>query len=88
MQQYIVYRLGWDEANQKPQQGLPEKMPVMRVDAASAEEACRIAATQVSLGEGQRLTAEPAAAADDQEASRNLRVEALPRESNEIGGVS
>lgn len=84
--QYIVYRLGWNGVNQKPQQGLPEKMAVMRVEAASAEEACRLAATQVSLSASQRLTAEPADAADDKEANRNLRVEALPRESNEIGG--
>jgi len=84
--QYIVYRLGWSDANQKPQQGLPEKMAVMRVDAASAEEACRLAATQVSLSASQRLTAEPAGTEDDKEVNRNLRVEALPRESNEIGG--
>lgn len=83
--QYIVYRLGWSGANQKPQQGLPERMAVMRVEASSAEEACRLAATQVSLSASQRLTAEPADPADDQEANRNLRVEALPRESNEIG---
>jgi hypothetical protein len=84
--QYIVYRLGWNNSNQQPQQGLPEKMAVMRVDAANAEEACRLAATQVSLSACQRLTAEPANTADDQEINRNLRVEALPRESNEIGG--
>ncbi len=86
--QYIVYRLGWSETNQKPQQGMPEKMAVMRVDAANAEEACRLAATQVSLSANQRLTAEPADTADDREVSRNLRVEALPRESNEIGGTA
>src|SRR5437764_4809998 len=84
--QYIVYRLGWSDANQKPQQGLPQKMAVMRVDAGSAEEACRLAATQVSLTASQRLVAEPADAADDKEVNRNLRVEALPHESNEIGG--
>jgi guanyl-specific ribonuclease Sa len=84
--QYIVYRLGWSDANQKPKQGLPEKMAVMRVEAANAEEACSLAASQVSLSASQRLTAEPADTEDNQEVSRNLRVEALPRESNEIGG--
>jgi hypothetical protein len=84
--QYIVYRLGWSGANQRPAQGLPERMAVMRVEAANAEEACRIAATEVSVSAGQRLVAEPADSADDKEANRNLRVEALPRESNELGG--
>ena len=84
--QYIVYRLGWSDANQKPQQGLPEKMAVMRVEAANAEEACRLASTQVSISASQRLTAEPADSADTKEVNRNLRVEALPRESNEVGG--
>ena len=86
MTEYIVYRHGWSEANQPLQQGLPQKMAVMRVEAASAEEACRIASIEVSVSGSQRLSAEPAAAADGEEDNRNLRVEALPRESNELGG--
>src|SRR5262249_55465403 len=41
MRQYIVYRHGWNEANQRREDGAPEKMPVLRVDAGSPEDACR-----------------------------------------------
>jgi hypothetical protein len=80
MRQYIVYRHGWSDANQPPDQGLPQKMPVMRVDADSAEEACRLAAARVSLAPGQRLTAEPAERPDDEEVNRNWTSRALETE--------
>src|SRR5262249_42807863 len=67
MQQYVVYRHGWNEANQSRANGLPEKMPVARVDADSPEEACRIAARTVTVEANQHLSAEPAAAVDAQE---------------------
>src|SRR5690242_16630563 len=77
MRQYVVYRHGWDEANQNPAQGLPEKMCVARVEAGSPEEACRLALRQVSLRASQRLTAEPADEADAKEDALNLKAEAL-----------
>ena len=33
MRQYVVYRHGWNEANQRRADGAPEKMPVLRIDA-------------------------------------------------------
>ena len=78
MREYIVYREGWDEANQDPGRGVPEKMAVARLLAASPEEACRMAAKQVATSATQRLTAEPADAADAKEASLNVSPRSLP----------
>jgi hypothetical protein len=72
MREYIVYRHGFNAANQDPGRGLPEKMPVARVQANNPEEACRLAAAQVTLEGNQRLTAEPADAVDTKEWQRNL----------------
>lgn len=72
MPQYVVYRHGWNSANQDPNRGLPEKMAVARLDASSADEACRLAREQVTLEPNQRLAAEPADVADVQEWERNL----------------
>jgi len=77
MREYIVYRHGYDGANQTPDRGLPSKMPVLRVEAGSAEEACALAARQVPVSDGQRLSAEPAEVEDTREDNRNLRAEAL-----------
>jgi hypothetical protein len=82
MRQYVVYRHGWNEANQPVEHGLPEKMPVARVEADSPDEACRIAARQVTLMANQRLSAEPAAEVDAKENNLNLHVEALDAERN------
>jgi hypothetical protein len=76
MQEYVIYRHGFNEANQKAEEGLPEKMPVLRVQAQSPEEAVRRAAKQVSVGAGQRLTAEPAAGVDAKENDLDLNAEA------------
>jgi hypothetical protein len=59
MHEYIVYRHGWDIRNQDPKHGLPEKMPVARILADDADEACRRAVPQVTLYPPQRLSAEP-----------------------------
>jgi hypothetical protein len=80
MAEYVVYRHGWSEANQPPEHGLPQKMPVARVEAGSADEACRVAARQVTLTADQCLSAEPAAEVDAKEHNLNLRVEALNAE--------
>jgi hypothetical protein len=78
MNEYVVYRHGWDEVNQNPAQGVPEKMPVLRVEAASADEACRLAAQRVPVAPSQHLSAEPAQEVDAKEHDISRRVEALP----------
>jgi hypothetical protein len=80
MSEYVVYRHGWDEANQNREQGAPEKMAVARVPAGSAEEACRLAARQVEVRAGQHLSAEPADQVDAKEA-------ALNRTARGVGGL-
>jgi hypothetical protein len=77
MPEYVVYRHGWNEDNQSRGAGLPEKMPVARVQADSAAEACRLAAAQVTVHPDQHLSAEPAAAVDVQESKLNLKGAAL-----------
>jgi hypothetical protein len=77
MKEFVVYRHGWNEANQSPERGLPEKMAVARVEARNAEEACSLAAQRVTLEANQRLSAEPAAEVDARENNLNLKAEAL-----------
>jgi hypothetical protein len=79
MPQYVVYRHGWDPTNQDPSRGLPEKMPVARVDAGSPEEACRLAARDVTLVEGQYLSAAPADEVDARVNDLGLKAEAIER---------
>jgi hypothetical protein len=67
MTEYIIYRHGWNEVNQNPDHGLPEKQPVLRVEADTPEEACRLAWEQVLVLDNQYLTAEPAAPVDAKE---------------------
>jgi hypothetical protein len=71
MTEYVIYRHGYHEANQSAERGQPKKMAVLRLSAAGPEEACRLAARQVSLYPGQHLTAEPAAEVDAHEAELN-----------------
>ncbi len=71
MKEYVVYRHGWNDANQSQAQGLPEKMAVARVQADSPEEACRIAAPQVTLFGNQHLSAEAAEVIDGKEYNMN-----------------
>ncbi len=77
---YVVYRHGWHARNQDPAHGLPEKMAVARVQADSAEEACRLASARVTLHNNQHLTAEPADEVDARENNLNLKAEALERQ--------
>lgn len=77
MPEFVVYRHGWNEANQNPESGLPEKMAVARVQAGDADEACRLAAQRVTLEPNQRLSAEPAAEVDARENNLNLKADAL-----------
>jgi hypothetical protein len=80
MREYVVYREGWNQVNQNPDQGLPYKMPVARIIAGSPEEACQIAARSVTVLDNQRLTAEPAAVVDAREETLNTSPRALPEE--------
>jgi hypothetical protein len=80
MRQYVVYRHGWNDSNQSPRRGLPEKMPVARVEADSPEDACRRATGQVTLEQGQYLSAERADVVDAQVNNLDLKAEALERE--------
>lgn len=82
MRAYVVYRHGWNEENQDPARGLPEKMAVARIEADSPEEACRLATGQVRLLEGQHLSAEPADEVDAKLHNVSLKVEALERLDN------
>jgi hypothetical protein len=77
MREYVVYRHGWNEDNQSRSAGLPEKMPVARLRAGSPEEACRLAAADVTVHANQHLSAEPAEEVDVGEAKLNLKGEAL-----------
>jgi hypothetical protein len=77
MKEYVVYRHGWNAENQSKDAGLPEKMPVARIEAKNPQEACRLAREQVTLHENQHLSAEPAAEVDARENNLNLRAEAL-----------
>jgi hypothetical protein len=73
MQEYIVYRHGWNVANQDPAHGLPRKQAVLRLDASSPEEACTLARPQVEVLDNQYLTAEPAAEVDAKENQLNQK---------------
>jgi hypothetical protein len=77
MKEYVVYRHGWNEDNQSAAHGLPEKMPVARIEADSPEDACRLVKSHVTLHGNQYLSAEPAAEVDARENNLNLRAEAL-----------
>jgi len=77
MRQYVIYRHGWNEANQRRADGAPEKMPVLRLDADSPEDACRRAAQSVPVAAGQYLSAEPAEAVDAHEAELNRKAASL-----------
>jgi len=77
MKLYVVYRHGWDRANQDAERGLPWKMPVLRIEADGPEDACRRAADQVTLQSEQHLSAEPADEVDARENNLNLKAEAL-----------
>jgi hypothetical protein len=43
LRESVIYRHGWSEANQKAEEGLPEKMPVLRVQARSRAAAVLLA---------------------------------------------
>jgi hypothetical protein len=70
--EYIIYR---QEA------GSSDRRAVARVQAATADEACRVARRDVTLDPGQSLTAEPADTADAQEAERNRTSRDLARDT-------
>jgi len=73
MKEYVVYRHGWNVVNQNPAHGLPEKQAVLRIEANSPEEACRLAELQVDVLDNQYLTAEPATDVDAKEELLNRK---------------
>jgi hypothetical protein len=77
MKAYVVYRHGWNANNQSAAAGLPEKMPVARIEVKSPEEACRRALEQVTVYNNQPLSAEPAEEVDAREHNLNRKAEAL-----------
>lgn len=83
MKQYVVYRHGWNARNQSPEAGLPEKMPVARIEAIGPEDACRRAMARVAVLTNQYLSAEPADEVDARENNLNLRAEALEDRSDD-----
>ena len=70
MPEFVVYR-----------NDMGDRRAVARLEADSAEEACRAAAPTVPLTQGQRLTAELAAIADAEEAERNRTSRDLARDT-------
>jgi len=80
MNEYVVFRHGWNAVNQDPARGLPEKMAVARVRADGPDEACRRASADVTLYGNQFLSAEPADELDAREANMNVH------RSSVIGG--
>jgi hypothetical protein len=79
MREYVVYRHGWNAENQSPEAGLPEKMPVARIEANSPEDACQRSLERVTLHGNQYLSAERADEVDARENNLNLRAESLER---------
>ena len=79
MKEFVIYRHGRDDLNQSADRGLPEKMAVARVRAADPDAACRLARPDVTLYDGQSLSAEPADELDAKEANLN-RPATVPEE--------
>jgi hypothetical protein len=73
MRDYVVYRHGWNDVNQDPYHGLPEKMAVARIEADSPEEACQRVQSQVLVLANQYLSAEPATEVDAKEELLNRK---------------
>jgi hypothetical protein len=71
--EYIVYRSNPADAT--------SKRAVARLEATTAEEACRIAGPDVTLAAGEGLVAEPAATQDAREAERNRTSRDLARDT-------
>ena len=76
-QEYIVYRHGWNAANQSSMSGSPYKMPVARVTARDGDHAEELAARRVTVYNNQYLSAELASEVDEQEADTDRRVVVL-----------
>ena len=73
MAEFIVYRVEGPDA--------ADRRPVARVQAKTADDACRIAGQDVTLRPGQTLFAEPAAVEDAREAERNRTSRDLARDT-------
>src|SRR5262245_34007170 len=81
MPEFIIYRHDRPGAGAEADRADPDKRPVARVQAKSAEDACRIASGQIALGADQHVSAEPADAADAPEVDRNRTSRGLERDT-------
>jgi hypothetical protein len=77
MKEWVVYRRGYNAANNSALHGGPESVPVARVQAEDEEEACRLAARRVTVYNNQSLHAEPAEEHDAREVEEADRVKLL-----------
>jgi len=79
---YVVYRHGWNAANQSARGGAPEKQEVCRVNAANEEEARRLALESgVTVYNNQHLSCELASVVDKRRAfvAKRVRPAGSPR---------
>src|SRR4051794_40955085 len=88
MREYIVYRHGGDKATEGETMAGRDERPVARLFAGDPAEACRLASAQVSLSQGQWLSAEPADQVDAKVNEIGLRQEALNEVDNPEGEAS
>lgn len=85
MKEWIVYRHGYNAANNSARNGGPEAVPVARVEAETEDEAARLAAKRVTVYNNQHLYAEPAEEVDAEEAETDRRVRPItPEEAREL----
>jgi hypothetical protein len=73
--EYVVYRHGWNAANQSSMSGCPHKMKVARVQAFSWDHAKELAAQRVTVYNNQYLSAELASEVDAEEAELDQYVD-------------
>ncbi|HET7042224.1 MAG TPA: hypothetical protein VFI13_09390 [Gemmatimonadales bacterium] len=77
MQAWIVFRHGYNAANNSALGGGPVAVPVARVQAETAGEACDLAGKKVTVYSNQYLYAEDAEEYDRRQAEEDSRVEVL-----------
>jgi hypothetical protein len=71
---FVVFRHGYNTANNPSRDGGPEAVPVARVEADTAEEACRLASLRVTVYHNQYLYPRPADEVDAENAELDSRV--------------
>lgn len=74
---YIVFRRGYNSANNPAMNGGPETVPVADVEAESPEQACELAGKVVTTYHNQTLFARPAADVEAERAELAEKVKAI-----------